>query len=153
MIKPAKARHRIMAFLFDLFVIVIVGAIFMTRPVIDMIQTIKDSESLDIIALVLNTFISGGVTFIFIFFYNIVIPLIFKGQTIGKKFFRIKVVKLDGSEVDALTIIIRELIGKLLLDFSSFGLSVLASCYTVINNNNRLTYHDVLASTIVVDVE
>lgn len=48
--------------------------------------------------------------------YYVLIPIFWKGQTIGKKICKIKIVQVDGSPVKPLSIIVRELIGSTFLE-------------------------------------
>lgn len=51
-----------------------------------------------------------------IIYYVLVPILLWKGQTIGKKICKIKIVQVDGSPVKPLSIIVRELIGSTFLE-------------------------------------
>lgn len=111
--------------------------------------------------------------------YYVIIPMfIFKGQTLGKKLFKIKVVKQDKSEVDAKTILIREVLGSTLFEggivttaiyfrqlvqlFVPFNIftpwTYLTYIITIISigiayfNKDSLTIHDKIAKTILVKV-
>lgn len=111
--------------------------------------------------------------------YYVVTPMfIFKGQTLGKKLFKIKVVKQDNSEVDAKTILIREVLGSTLFEggivttaiylrqlvqlFVPFNIfkpwTYLAYIITIISigiayfNKDSLTIHDKIAKTILIKV-
>lgn len=60
--------------------------------------------------------IAGGLSLLFAMIY---IPVkVHKGQTYGKKFMDVKVVKLDGSDVDFKTMLKREVLGRFLLEAS-----------------------------------
>ncbi|WP_416327574.1 RDD family protein [[Eubacterium] hominis] len=64
-------------------------------------------------------FIAGGLSLLFALFYYVYVPLkVHKGQTYGKKFMDIKIVKLDGSDVDAKTMLKREALGRFILEAS-----------------------------------
>ncbi|MDY3360768.1 MAG: RDD family protein [Clostridium celatum] len=111
--------------------------------------------------------------------YYLAIPMfIFKGQTLGKKLLKIKVVKQDKSEVDVKTILIREVLGSTLFEggivttaiylrqlvqlFVPFNIftpwTYLAYIITIISiviayfNKDSLTIHDKIAKTILIKV-
>ncbi len=111
--------------------------------------------------------------------YYVIIPIfIFKGQTLGKKLLKIKVVKQDKTEVDAKTIFIREILGSTLFEggiattaiylrqlvqlFVPFNIftpwTYLAYIITIISigiayfNKDSLTIHDKVAKTILIKV-
>lgn len=63
--------------------------------------------------------IAGGLSLLFAMIYYVYIPVkVHKGQTYGKKFMDVKVVKLDGSDVDFKTMLKREILGRFLLEAS-----------------------------------
>ena len=63
--------------------------------------------------------IAGGLSLLFAMIYYVYIPVkVHKGQTYGKKFMDVKVVKLDGSDVDFKTMLKREVLGRFLLEAS-----------------------------------
>ena len=154
MLKKSKARYRIMAHLFDWAIVFTFCFIIMLLPIKNLIGVNKGNSSVDIFNLVITTLLFGGVCFIFIVFYFVIVPVLLEGQTLGKKFFKIKIIKSDGSNVDFMTMFVRELCGKILIDFASFGFTLLSSLFCVINRSeDHLTFHDVLASTIVIDID
>ena len=64
-------------------------------------------------------FIAGGLSLLFALIYYVYVPVkVYKGQTCGKKFLDLKVVKLDGSDVDVKTMLKREVLGRFLLEAS-----------------------------------
>lgn len=64
-------------------------------------------------------FIAGGLSLLFALIYYVYVPVkVHKGQTYGKKFLDIKVVKCDGSDVDFKTMLKREVLGRFLLEAS-----------------------------------
>ncbi|MDU2673122.1 MAG: RDD family protein [Clostridium sp.] len=113
-----------------------------------------------------------------IIYYAIIPMFIFKGQTLGKKLLKIKVVKQDKSEVDAKTILIREVLGSTLFEggivttaiylrqlvqlFIPFNIftpwTYLAYIVTIISigiayfNKDSLTIHDKIAKTILIKI-
>lgn len=149
----AKARHRILAYLFDWVVVFTFCIIVMLLPIVSLFDALNGTSNQDLVYLVISTLLYGGLCFIFIVFYFLVVPLFVKGQTLGKKIFRIKMVKLDGSDVDFLTLFTRELCGKVFIDFASFGFTIISRFITVALHENHSTFHDVLASTKVIDLD
>ncbi|SFG57686.1 Uncharacterized membrane protein YckC, RDD family [Halobacillus alkaliphilus] len=82
-------------------------------------------------------------------FYLTVLPLIWSGYIIGKRIFRIHVVKVNGKRLTLLDMFIREIVGKLLLAYLSFGLSSLISAAMVAFLKDRRSIHDHLSGTCV----
>ncbi len=90
----------------------------------------------------------------------LVLPLILKnGQTLGKKMMGLKVVnKKDGSRVNFVTVIIRFFAFAVLEFFLSitlniFYLPIIISLVIMIVNKQGQSLHDLLARTVVVDIE
>jgi uncharacterized RDD family membrane protein YckC len=103
-----------------------------------------------------------------------IIPLIFKnGQTVGKKVFSIAVMRIDGVKVNPIIMFVRSILGKytietmiptIILIMLRFGvgsyvtLAVLAmiaifELILVITTKTNSFIHDVLASTVAVDLQ
>lgn len=151
--EQAKARYRIMSFVFDWLIVWFFCALIMFFPIINLIKDAKNATAAETISLMLCLIVFSLSCFIFIVFYFVILPVILKGQTIGKKMFRIRIIKQNGSDVDYLTMFVREIIGKVLIDFASFGITVIIRLICLAIKNNRLSYHDVLSSTAVIDVD
>lgn len=149
----AKPRHRIFAFLFDLAISYAIAVLMMFESIVALIDAIIKNDTASIFALFGSSLLGGGITIIFLILYFLILPLKWKGQTIGKKFFKIKIVKLDGSPVDFMTLFFREVVGRILVAAMSVGFSGVVNGVTLVLNENRLVFHDILASTQVVDVE
>lgn len=149
----AKPRHRIFAFLFDLAISYAIAFLIMFESIVALIDAVLTNDTASIFALFGSSLFSGGVTIIFLILYFLILPLKWKGQTIGKKFFKLRIVKLDGTPVDFMTLFIREVIGRILIAAMSVGLSMIVNGTTLVLNEHRLVFHDILASTQVIDVE
>lgn len=84
--------------------------------------------------------------------YFTLIPYLLDGQTIGKKLFRIKVVMVDGSKITFSSLFIREILGKLLLNFINIFLANLASYVLMVYREDKRAIGDIFAKTMVVDI-
>ena len=102
------------------------------------------------------------------------VPMIFKnGQTIGKKVFGIAVMRVDGVKIDGPLLFTRTILGKYVIEtmlpilfllmilfgivYASVGLIaigaiVITNLVILIVNKNNSAIHDILASTVVVDM-
>ncbi len=151
--KRARPRHRIMAFIFDWAIVFIIISLMSFNVIWMAFGVAKEPTDEKILSLTIYALLTGGLGFIFISLYFLVFPVLTKGQTFGKKFFKIRIVKNDGSNVDFSSLFIREVIGKILVDFTTLGLSVFASGFSLCLQNDHAAFHDILSSTMVVDVE
>ena len=83
----------------------------------------------------------GGILFVI----NFVLLPLFSGQTIGKMLFGLTIVKLDGTPVHLMGLLVRNVLGYLITAMS-FGLGFLVSA---VNNSGR-SLHDYIAGTVVI---
>lgn len=80
-----------------------------------------------------DMYIAFGFTLVALCFYYIFVPVkIWKGQSFGKRMMKIKVVKLDGSEVDFKTMFIRQFLGAILIEGALFSVSRVVREFLVI---------------------
>ena len=144
--RPAKPLNRLAAYLIDF---VITG---LTMLIIDIIFFLKK----EILNMDLNTAIHFyRVTFINVLLicsYFTLVPYLLDGQTLGKKIFRIKVVMVDGSEITFASLFVREILGKLLLNFINIFLANLASYALMLYREDKRAIGDIFAKTMVVDI-
>ena len=117
--------------------------------------------------------IFAGSVMISVMAWEFVVPLILKnGQTIGKKVFGIGLVRPDGVKISSIQLFIRALLGKYAvetmipgfyavlfflgaLDYTGLivlGILLLAEILCVAFTKNHCPIHDMLASTVTVDI-
>lgn len=149
----AKPKTRIFALLFDMAIVYAISLLVMFRPIVAMIDAFLSRTNGNIFSLFLSAMLAGGIVMIVMIIYFLVLPVYWKGQTIGKRFFKIRVVKTDGGDVTFQTLFLREVIGRILIVIMSFGLSSLADVATLLISESHKTFHDTLAFTKVVNVE
>jgi uncharacterized RDD family membrane protein YckC len=151
---PALLRKRFVAYLLDLGILLLILIAFLSFsiPEIFIAFGVGGTNRLTYDAL---TFISLvrwivlGVIIVVVYFSFI--PALTKGQTIGKRLVGIKVVKEDGSEGNFSIYFLREIIGRILFDFTSLGVSIIVSTFLLLGKK-RKTIYDTLAKTKVVEV-
>lgn len=148
----AKSYHRIFANIFDLVVIAAATLLLTFRSLIELITTIVDSTRLNSVALYLSAFGSGALALIGIIVYFIALPIFWNGQTLGKRFFKIKIIRNDGSDIDFKTIFLREML-RTLLFVLTFGVSAFADTMVLLFSKQRIGFYDYVAATQVIDIE
>ncbi|MCZ0703430.1 putative RDD family membrane protein YckC [Natronobacillus azotifigens] len=93
------------------------------------------------------TVISQTIVLILFLSYLIILPVIWKGYTVGKKIMNVRIVQDDGSDVTVTIMLLREL--------SAFSLSMIGigmvSLLMVANREDRRSIHDFFACTIVLE--
>ena len=139
-------------------------------------QVTKDEEYI----LLSNKIFYSLITIVSISFFlshlvlEFIVPLLFKnGQTLGKKVFSIAVMRIDGVKVNPVIMFVRSILGKytietmiptIILIMLRFGvgsyvtlavlaLIVLFELILVITTKTNSFIHDVLASTVVIDLQ
>ena len=139
-------------------------------------QVTKDEEYI----LLTNKVFYSLITIVSISFFlshlvlEFIVPLLFKnGQTLGKKVFSIAVMRIDGVKVNPIIMFVRSILGKytietmiptIILIMLRFGvgsyvtlavlaLIVLFELILVVTTKTNSFIHDVLASTVVVDLQ
>ena len=148
----AKSYHRIFANIFDLVVIVAIALLLTFRSLISLITALINPTSLDSLALYLSAFGSGALAFMAVIAYFIVLPIFWNGQTLGKRFFKIRIIKNDGSDIDFKTIFLREMI-RVLLFILTFGVSAFADTMVLLFSKQRIGIYDYVAATQVIDID
>lgn len=82
-------------------------------------------------------------------FYLTLLPVYWNGYVIGKKIVNIRVVKLDGTDLNLSDMFIREMIGKVLLSYATFGMTTVISGLMVLLRHDKRAIHDFFAGTFV----
>lgn len=150
--KLAKVRHRIMASLVDFGIVaaLLVGLTLIKLPFL--ISMFKSKEHIVTTKFLIDLF-RWGVIFAIIFVtYYAAIPILLKGQTLGKKIFKLQVVKENGELIDYKTMFYRECIGRIFVNFASLGLTVIASIIVMCLREDKKDIKDILAKTKVIDL-
>ena len=82
--------------------------------------------------------------------YFVILPIVWKNQTLGRWIAKVKVVKLNGSNLSFGTLLIREFLGKLFLGVMTFGIVWLISVIMMEIATVKRTIHDRMANTLMV---
>lgn len=149
--KTPKISHRIFSAIFDFFIMLALILIAMIPSVVSLINTFVNNTTINVVSLYLSTSISGALALVLIILYSIVVPVLLHGQTLGKKYFNLSIVKVNGQNIDFKSMFIRELT-RLFAILASFGLVLIVDFITLVTSRGQTTFYDILASTNVVDV-
>lgn len=151
--KLAKIRHRVMATLLDNAIIFLCVSVCLFNVWIELIYSLVNSEVMTSI-MVFSFFRAGMFYALFLLFYYMVVPIvIFKGQTIGKRIFKIKVVCDGNKDVDYKVLFFREAICRILVRVLSMGLSGVVSFVIMLIRDDKKSLADVFAKTKVIDIK
>ena len=150
--KLAKVRHRIMAALLDIAVIIAFLLVITILKLPFTISMFANVENVTTLKFVLDVFRWGVLVAILLLVYYIVVPLLLEGQTLGKKVFKLKIVKDNDEKINSSTMFYREGIGKIFVSFASLGITVIVSVIIMILREDNKGLSDILAKTKVVDL-
>lgn len=174
----ADTTNRVFAYVIDW----VVGTFVAAFPTVFMYMSITKTSELNQNILIFPDqlgYIAGALSILFSLIYFVYLPLKWKGQTVGKRFMDLKIVKTDGSDVTLKTMLLREGLGRLLLEgcmvaggkyvyqlltlvtqvdlvipltFISAAICVF-SLLIALRCESRRTLHDYLAKTKVIAIE
>ena len=74
------------------------------------------------------------------------------GQTIGKRIFKLKIVRNDEKKLDYKRMFYREGIGRIFINFASLGVTIVVSTLIMILRDDNKDLADILAKTKVIDL-
>ncbi|MFN7253172.1 MAG: RDD family protein [Anaerobacillus sp.] len=100
---------------------------------------------------IISYILTGELTLPFeflMFLYGIILPVIWKGFTVGKKMMGIRIVKINGDQVGIGTMLLRDLVSGFIYTFT-FGIASIVSFFMVIFREDKRAIHDFIAGTIV----
>lgn len=112
----ARPLARIIAYLIDWYIATMIAGI----PIVLIATSIfhETSISQDLSRLPVHWAVIAGVLAILFYlgYYVVLERFVYKGQTFGKRIMKVKVIKMDGSDLDVWTILKREAIGVMLIE-------------------------------------
>lgn len=150
--KVTSATNRLIAALFDFFIVMAISLIALIPAIISFLSYINDPEQvMNTAALFISSFISGALVVVVLVLYLIVLPVFIGGQTLGKRFFHIRIVKTNGKQLDFRAMFTREMVHILFL-ILTIGLVSIVDLIILLSSKNKQSFYDVLASTCVIDV-
>lgn len=150
--KLAKIRHRVIASIVDNIIIIGVAIVAFSGTWSNLIFASNKDEVLNSIFF-MRLIKSGMVYALFLLFYYMMVPMFYRGQTLGKRIFKIKVVGEDGKDVNYKILFFREAICRILVRTLSFGISSCASFIIMLLRDDKKSFADVFARTKVIDVK
>ncbi|WJY27328.1 RDD family protein [Sporosarcina trichiuri] len=81
--------------------------------------------------------------------YLTLLPLLWSGYTIGKYLMKIQIRTREGQPVTWKHMLLREVVGKALLIYVTFGLSTLVSVFMILFREDKRAIHDFIGGTMV----
>ena len=150
--KLARVRHRIVAAILDNLIILGLSFVLFITIWPGVIVSIATSEAVTLMMVL--KFLRAAILYTFVVLsYYAILPLFLKGQTIGKKVFKLKIVTADENEIDYKVMFFREAVCRILIRNLSLGVSDIISCIIMIIRDDNKTLADVFAKTKVIDLK
>ena len=150
--KLAKVRHRVMASLLDLGIVLSFGIIITIFKLPFIISMLVNNDQTVTLKFIVDIFRWGVIMSVLLMVYYVVIPLLLNGQTIGKKVFKLQMVREDGKKIDYKTMFYREGIGRIFINFASLGITAIVSIFVMALREDKKALADILAKTKVIDL-
>lgn len=150
--KLAKVRHRIMASLVDFLIVTGILLVLCLFKLPFLISMFNSAEHVVSTKFIVDMFRWGVLFAIILLVYYAIVPLLLNGQTIGKRIFKLQILKENGEKVGYKTMFYRECIGRIFINFASLGMTVIASIIIMSLREDKKDLKDMLAKTKVVDL-
>lgn len=148
----AKPSKRILALLLDLIINILVAVVLFLPSVFALINVFVNNTQANIIALFVASAISGALTVCFSIFYFVCVPVFWDGQSVGKRFFGIRIIDTSTNEgPNAKVMFIREAT-RIILAVFTLGLSSIVSLITLCVTDKHITFHEEISSTRVINM-
>jgi len=144
--------HRIVATLFDLAIVITASLLLMLPSIAALMNAYLDKSPWTITASFIVTFISGGLIAIGAMTYQVVLPYRWKGQTLGMRFFRIKMVGEEGEECGITPLLVESAV-SITLAFATFGVYFLVEFIAVLMSSNHRCFTDTVSRIYVIDID
>lgn len=150
---PARAIHRIISFLIDSFLTLILTAVVFASSFFAYLNVMDTPIRANIILLVINLVLASSLLTILVVFYYLVLPFYWEKQTIGRAMMKIMLVRNDGKPIDFKVLFIRDVVGRIFPFILSLGASIVVEGILMMFDKRKITYGDYLADTKIIDTE
>ena len=148
--KSASPIRRILSFFLDFLLVSSFSALALTPAIICFIDLMGEPKLMSMISTSITFFVGGALCILLTFAYFVILPSNWDGQTLGKRFFLMRLVKNNGDKVTYKDMFLRITI-RAVITLITFGFSIIVDLITLIFSSEHLTFYDVLASTKTVD--
>lgn len=143
--------NRFFAALVDLLVLFAVILIAVIPSIVSFVNALVIGTPQNSFALYVSSFVAGAISLLLVAAYLIFLPIFWRGQTLGKRFFNIQIVKSDDSPVDFKCMFVRTAAFLALLVLT-LGVFLITEIVDVGLSKNHNSVFDILSSTKVVEV-
>jgi len=149
---PSSGGHRLMAGMFDLSVLILGSVIIMVPSLIVFISAMRQPSMSRTIAVYVIMFLTGSLAALYDVAYRVVVPYFFHGQSLGLRFFRMRLYQENGSEVRLRNLLVKALTIFFLV-ILSLGLYYLVEAIALFVSPSHRGFADVVSGTLVSDTD
>jgi len=139
-----------MAGMFDLSVLILGSVIIMVPSLIVFISAMRQPSISRTIAVYLVMFLTGALVALYDLGYRVVVPYFYKGQSLGLRFFRMRIYQENGGELCFRNLLIKALTIFFLV-ILSLGLYYLVEAIALFASPSHRGFADVVSGTMVSD--
>jgi len=142
--------NRVLASLVDGLIMFLITAGICTAPAIIFFKGLINNNFIiaDLFWLLFSIFGSFAVWILYLF----ISALLFKGSTLGMKFYRLTFIRTNGTELRAMNIFFREATMVICI-ILSLGFSVIFDFLSMLCNDSGKNFYDIFSSTKVVTID
>jgi uncharacterized RDD family membrane protein YckC len=149
---PSSGGRRLMAGMFDLSVLILGSIIIMVPSLIVFIAAMRQPSLSRTIAVYILMFLTGGLVALYDLGYRVAVPYFYKGQSLGLRFYRMRIYEENGGEIRFRNLLIKALTIFFLV-ILSFGLYYLVEAIALFVSPSHRGFADVVSGTIVSDTD
>lgn len=150
--ETASPSHKIVAALFDLAVMILASIILLLPALAVFIHALAEPSAWRTFSVFLSMFASGAVIAIVVIAYFLFLPYVSHGQTLGLRFFRMRLVNEEGKNVSFKSLLVRSMTSFLLFIFTC-GLYAVMEFFIIICSDSHRSFIDVLSGTYTIDID
>jgi uncharacterized RDD family membrane protein YckC len=144
--------HRLLAGLFDISVLILGTVIIVVPSLLVFISAITRPSPSRTIAVYVVMFFTGAIVAAFDILYRIAVPYFYKGETLGLRFYKMRLFMENGSEI-TLKALLQRALATFFLVVLTLGLYYLIEACVVTLGDTHRSFVDTITSTIVVDID
>lgn len=147
----SRGSRRFVAGMFDLSVLILGSVIIMLPSLLVFIDAMKRPDGSATLSLYFVMFLTGGVVAVFDIVYRVAVPYFLDGQSLGMRFFRMRMLAENGGVVSIKSLLVKALVIFFLVIFT-FGLYYFVEAVALFASTNHRSFADTLSQTVVVDL-
>lgn len=146
----SEPSRRFLAGLFDFSVLVLIDVIILVPGLLVFVSSLIRPSLWQTITVYVVMFVSGALFAAVDITYRVAIPYFYGGETLGYRFYRMRIYMENGSSATLKAILLRALAG-FFLALLTFGLYYLVELCAIALGSTKRTFVDVVTQTIVAD--